>query len=170
MIWPCSKIWGSVSGRDGMVRARCPRSSVEAGKKCIKLQRSKKEQHSSQLRKLGACLRGTRICFRLRRVDAYDQQKGLDFCWNGYIDEVVQSYDSHNRQWRCADAWRGKSVCQRIGYILDFESPREHASSLIAWKALRLKRKFLWMDQRSKKHISKKIWYSDTMQHRELRS
>ena len=30
--WPqCSKIWGSVSGRDGMTRARCPRSSVEAG-------------------------------------------------------------------------------------------------------------------------------------------
>ena len=29
------------------------------------------------------------------------------------------------------------SVCQRIGYILDNESPREHASSVIARKALR---------------------------------
>ena len=29
------------------------------------------------------------------------------------------------------------TVCQRIGYILDYESPREHASSLIARKALR---------------------------------
>ena len=28
-------------------------------------------------------------------------------------------------------------LCQRIGYVLDNESPREHASSNIAWKALR---------------------------------
>ena len=28
-------------------------------------------------------------------------------------------------------------VCQRIGYVLDNESPREHASSVIARKALR---------------------------------
>ena len=28
-------------------------------------------------------------------------------------------------------------VCQRIGYILDNESPREHASSVIARKVLR---------------------------------
>ena len=27
--------------------------------------------------------------------------------------------------------------CQRIGKILDNESPREHASSIVAWKALR---------------------------------
>ena len=26
---------------------------------------------------------------------------------------------------------------KEIGYILDFESPREHASSIVAWKALR---------------------------------
>ena len=31
----------------------------------------------------------------------------------------------------------GYSVCQRIGYILDYESPRKHASSIVAWKALR---------------------------------
>ena len=41
-------------------------------------------------------------------------------------------------------------VCQRIGYILDYESPRKHASSSIARKALRWKRVFLRMDQRSK--------------------
>ena len=29
------------------------------------------------------------------------------------------------------------TVCQRIGYILDNESPRKHASSFIARKALR---------------------------------
>ena len=31
----------------------------------------------------------------------------------------------------------GNCVCQRIGYILDNESPREHASSIVARKALR---------------------------------
>ena len=39
-----------------MARARCPRSSVEAGQKCIRRKRSKKVQHSSHLRKIGACL------------------------------------------------------------------------------------------------------------------
>ena len=29
------------------------------------------------------------------------------------------------------------TVCQRVGYILDCESPRKHASSIVAWKALR---------------------------------
>ena len=27
-------------------------------------------------------------------------KKGLEWCWNGYFDEIVQSYDSHDRQWR----------------------------------------------------------------------
>ena len=51
-----SKIWGSVSGRDRVARARCPRSSVEAGQKCVEIKKSVKEQHSSHLRKIGACL------------------------------------------------------------------------------------------------------------------
>ena len=33
----CSKIWRSVSRRDGMARAMCPWSSVEAGQKCPKM-------------------------------------------------------------------------------------------------------------------------------------
>ena len=28
-------------------------------------------------------------------------------------------------------------LCQRIGHILNYESPRKHASSIVAWKALR---------------------------------
>ena len=28
-------------------------------------------------------------------------------------------------------------VIQRIGYVLDYESPRKHASSMVAWKAMR---------------------------------
>ena len=80
------------------------------------------------------------------------------------FDEIVQSYDSHNRQWRSADAWRGHGVCKRIGYTLDYESPRKHASSIVARKALRWKRIFLWMDQRSKttSHLKRD---SDTLQH-----
>ena len=60
-------------------------------------------------------------------------------------------------------------VCQRIGYVLDYESPRKHASSIVAWKALRWKRIFLWMDQRSKttSHLKRN---SNTMKHWELRS
>ena len=33
--------WGSVSGRDRVARVRCPRSSVEAGQKCIKIKGEK---------------------------------------------------------------------------------------------------------------------------------
>ena len=37
----CSKIWGSVSRRDGMARAMCPWSSVEAGQKHPEIKREK---------------------------------------------------------------------------------------------------------------------------------
>ena len=77
-------------------------------------------------------------------------KKGLEFCWIGNFDGVEKSYDGHNSQWWSADAWRGHSLCQRIGYILDNESPRGYTSSFIARKALRWKRIFLRMDQRSK--------------------
>ena len=110
-----------------------------------------------------------RAGFTKQSFDAYDQQKGVELFWNGYFDEIVQSYDSHNRQWRSADAWRGYSVCQRVGYILDFESHRKHASSFIVRKALRWKRIFLWLDQRSKTTSHQKR-DSDTVQHGELRS
>ena len=87
-----------------------------------------------------ACIKsqtwGTRICCRLRCVNAHDQQKGLKWCWN-YFDEIVQSYDSHNRQWRSTDAWWGNGVCPRIGHILDCESPWKHFSSVVARKAFR---------------------------------
>ena len=72
-------------------------------------------------------------------------------------------------KWRSANAWRCHSVRQKIGYILECENPREYASSLIAWKALRWKRIFLWMEQRSKT-TSHQQRDSDTMQHGELRS
>ena len=122
--------------------------------------------------------RGKRICCRLQSVDAHDQQKGLEFCWVGNFTDVEKSYDGHNSEWWSADTWRGQSSCQRIGYILDNESPRGYASSFIARKALRWTLKYLGMDQRSKTtswingqkpHLIKKR-YSDTVQHGELRS
>ena len=44
------------SHEETVARARCPRSSVEAGQKCVENKRSKKEQHACHLRKIGACL------------------------------------------------------------------------------------------------------------------
>ena len=38
----------------------------------------------------------------------------------------------------------GYSVCQRIGYILDYESPRKHASSIVGWKSFAMKTDILF--------------------------
>ena len=78
-----SKIWGSVSGGDRVARARCPRSSVEDGQKCLKF---KKHQRTtffspSENRCLPASslkLEETRVCCRLRTVNAQDQHEGLE--------------------------------------------------------------------------------------------
>ena len=59
-----------------------------------------------------------------------------------------------NSQWRSADAWRGHSLCQRIEYILDNESPRRYASSFIAQKALAMKTDTLTSGSTVKNHIS----------------
>ena len=48
------------------------------------------------------------------------------------------------------------SLCQRIGYILDNESPRGYAISFITGKALRWTPILMWVDQQSKNHISLK--------------
>ena len=128
----------------------------EAAWKLAKSALKSKEQHSSHLRKIGACLhqilnlRNENLLWTPERRRKYDQQKGLEWCWNGYLDEIVQSYDSHNSQWKSADAWRGNSFWQRIGKILDNESPRGYAISFISRKALQRTRILLWMDQRSK--------------------
>ena len=131
---------------DRMARARYPRSSVEAGQKCIKIKGARKSNILLSFGKIGACLHQL---LNLRNENLLStpvasmhmiSKKRLEWCWNGYFDEIVQSYDSHNRQWRSADAWRGNCVCQRVGYILDNESPRKHASSIVARKVLRWKR------------------------------
>ena len=83
-------------------------------------------------------------------------KKGFEFRWIGNFDDVEKSNDGHISQWWSADAWRCHSLCKRIGYILDNESPRGYASSFIARKALRWTRILIRVDQRSKTHISSK--------------
>ena len=66
-----------------MARARCPRSSVEAGQKCVEIKGAKIEQHSSPLRKIGVCLHQllnlrNESLLSTRRVDAYDRRKDLN--------------------------------------------------------------------------------------------
>ena len=68
------------------------------------------------------------------------------------------SNDSHNRQWRSADAWRVHSLCRRIGFSW------RRKSSRIRWTRVLLR-----VDQRSKTTSHSKR-YSDLMQHGELRS
>ena len=56
--WPQrSQIWGSVSRRDRVARARCPRSSVEAGQKCFEFRREKQSNIFLTLgKKVLACI------------------------------------------------------------------------------------------------------------------
>ena len=46
-----SKIWGSVLGRNRVARARCPRSSVEAGQKCVQIEGARKNNFLLTFRK-----------------------------------------------------------------------------------------------------------------------
>ena len=86
-----------------MARARCPRSSVEAGQNCVKI---KGARESSILLTFGKCINSLEREFVIDSGASMHMisKKHLNSALNGYLDEVVQSYDSHNRQWRSADA------------------------------------------------------------------
>ena len=139
-----------------VARVRCPRSSVEAGQKCVQIKGAWKKQHSSRLRKIGATLHHLwnlrkesllwTSCASMHMIS----KKDLSEADMDTLTKSCSPHDSHNCQRWSANARRGNCVCQRIGYVLDNESPREHASSIIARKTLRWKRVFLWMDQWSK--------------------
>ena len=80
------------------------------------------------------------------------------------------SDDSHNSHWRSADAWRGHSLRQRIGYILDKRKSSRYASQ--SYRSERLCDEtwiLIRMDQQSKttSHCKR---CSYTVQDRELRS
>ena len=93
------------------------------------------------------------------------------FLWIGPLFRRIGPRVSQDRTFSKTNAPIPKKhpVCQRVGHILDYESPRKHDSSVVAWEGLRWKRIFLRMDQWSKttSHFKRD---SDTMQHGELRS
>ena len=79
---------------------RCAREAAwKAGSKHPKIKGGKQSSILLTFGKLvPACAinsqsRGKRICCRLWSVDAYGQQKGLEFCWNGYFDDVEKPND-----------------------------------------------------------------------------
>ena len=67
------------SQEETVARARCPRSSVEAGQRVLKLKEHERTTFFSPSEH--RCLPAStlkRICCRLRSVNAYDQQTGLE--------------------------------------------------------------------------------------------
>ena len=155
---------------------RCAREAAwRLAKNILKL-KAKIKQHSSHLRKIGACLRHQILNLRNENSLSTPERclhmiskKDLNFSCIGNRDDIEKSDDGCYSQWWSADAWRGHSLRQRIGKFLNCESPRGYASSSIARKALRWTQVLLRVDQRSKTTSHWKR-YSDTMQHGELRS
>ena len=84
------------------------------------------------------------MCFGLRCVD-----------WIGNRDDVKMSDDGKNSQWWGAAEWRGYSLRQRIGCILDNESPRGYASSFIAGESFAINTDSHMSGSTVKNHISK---------------
>ena len=104
-----------------MARARCPRSSVKAGQKCVKIKGTRKSNillTSEFVVDSGASMH------MISKKDLSDAE----------MDTVTKSCSP-----TIVITANGNGVCQRIGYILDCESPRKHASSVVARKALRMK-------------------------------
>ena len=93
-----------------MARARCPRSSVEAGQKCVQIKKSMKEQHSSHLRKIG-CLPASTLKPEEREfvVDSgasmhMISEKDLSEAEMDTLTKSRRPTIVINRQWRSANA------------------------------------------------------------------
>ena len=150
-----SKIWGSVSRRGGMARAMYPRSRMEVGPNFPKIQGENETTFFSPSE--NRCLPASALKPEERElvVDSgasmhMISKKDLNSVWIGNRDDIEKSDDGYNSQWRSADAWRGHSLRQRTGNILDNESPRGYASRFIAVRALWWTRILIRVDQRSK--------------------
>ena len=137
------------------------RSSVEAGRNLPEIKRRKIKQHSSHLRKIGACLRHQILNLRNENLLSTPERRCT---WSAKKDSNSAEMDTltTSRSPTTLKAANGEVqtreeatvLCQRIGYILDNESPGGYVSSFIARKALRRTRILLWMDQWSINHIS----------------
>ena len=120
-------------------------------KSILKL-KEKIKQHSSHLRRIGVYLRHQPLNHRkeyllwtpVRRC-TWSSKKDLN---SAELDTLTTSRSPTTVITANGEVQTHEG--QRIGYILDYESPRRYASSFIARKALRRTRILWWMDQRSK--------------------
>ena len=79
------------------------------------------------------------------------------------------SDDGGHSQLRAANKRRGKSECQRIGFIRDSNASRRYTGSAFIGETLRRSRKQLPLDQWSETTSHQK-WQDDQLQHSELRT
>ena len=68
-------------------------------------------------------------CCRLRSVDTHDQQKGLEFCWNGHFDDVEKSYDSLNRRMK-----RPQFTSKKLDKVLTMKVLEDRSAVLLLGK------------------------------------
>ena len=92
-----------------MARARCPRSSVEAGPKCVQLKEKNRATFFSPSKNL--CLPASTLKPEEREfvVDSgasmhMISKKDLSDAEMDTLTKSCSPYDSHNRQWRSANA------------------------------------------------------------------
>ena len=76
------------------------------------LKLKEKNKAASRLRKIGACLHQL-LNLRNENLLSTPARRCI---WSAKRTWMMLKCDSHNRQWRSADAWRGNGVCQRIGH------------------------------------------------------
>ena len=126
---------------------RCAREAAWKLAKISENEWRKIKQYSSHLR--------TIVCCRLQSVDAHDQQKGFEFRWIGNRDDIEKSDDGYNSQWWSADAWRGHSSCQRIGYSWQWKSSSIR-HQFYRWESFAMKTNILMNGSMVKNHISLK--------------
>ena len=115
--------------------------------------------------KIGACLhqllnlRNEKFVCRLRSVNTHGQQKrDLSNAEMENFDEIVQSYGSHNRQWRSAKRMK-RQLCMSKNWIYSWTMKSHRKTRQQYYRSEKLcdeKRVFLRMDQWSKKpHLIK---------------
>ena len=124
-----------------MARARCPRSSVEAGQKCGKIKEQERATFFSSSE--NRCLPASTLKPEEREF-VVDSGASMHMISKKDLSKAEMDTLTKSRSPTIVitaigevQTHEGNGVCQRIGYTLDYESPRKHASSIVAWKALR---------------------------------
>ena len=100
-----------------------------------------KEQHSSHLRKIGACLH--QLLIPEEREFVVDSGASMHMISKKDLNSAEMDTLTKSCSPTIVITANGEvqtheeaAVCQRIGHILDYESLRKHASSIVVWKAL----------------------------------